>query len=542
MSRVRLVLLVLILLAVAGGSVRATFSAFTASTNNTGDQVQTARIFPRDRAVPTWDFTDTSGTAAAVTDQLAFDDTAFVTTTAAAAAFSTTRWYDVELSDFAPKGLTPSSVTAEVDFADNNTNAATACMYFQLRTASTDAPLSTYGSAASPLGCEPSTSPTTVSQLLSSTDVPTTDAADDLKLRLYFNNAGNIAVRIYRVVIKVVVHGKTYTLLPTTSNDAVDGVAAGVVPETLVKADTTAYTNGTNWGNTYSATKSMTFRFPATVPGAAVVSGADFEMVWKLASGTTQLCFMFEVISGGSVIGTHGGTTNATAAGCATSNTNWTTTSIPISEVDTAAEANDVTVKVYVWGAGVKANFDRAALHTNWMLPKSGCTDPGTTTISATRDSWTDQNAPTAVTGGTATTLAIRTQSGSRNRRGFVYFPLPSIGSGCSLTGATLRMYASTAAGPRTLDVYRAGATWSEGALNWNNQPAVAGTAVGASSGTTAAWIQWNVLTHVNAMYSGSNYGFVVRDSAEDAASAVAQALVAREGAGNTGQLVLTVG
>jgi hypothetical protein len=55
--------------------------------------------------------------------------------------------------------------------------------------------------------------------------------------------------------------------------------------------------------------------------------------------------------------------------------------------------------------------------------------------------------------------------------------------------------------------------SWAEGSLTWANQPATIGAAVTTSSGN--GYREWNVTTIVQLMYSGSNNGFLIRDSSE---------------------------
>jgi Tfp pilus assembly protein PilW len=83
------------------------------------------------------------------------------------------------------------------------------------------------------------------------------------------------------------------------------------------------------------------------------------------------------------------------------------------------------------------------------------------------------------------------------------------------------------------------GSSWTETGVTWNNQPAPAGAAVNTASGT--GWSEWSVASLVTEMYSGSNYGFVVRDETEDSATAQLQTFYSREG-GIAPELVITFG
>jgi hypothetical protein len=534
MTRARIVAGLLVAAALAAAASAPTFSRFTSSTSNANNRVVADRIFPRDRVVPAWNLTDASGSAVDDTEELAFNDARYIDTSNASSAFASNRWYDVELADLAPAGLTPTSVTAEVDFSDDNGDGKTTCMYLEARRISTDAVIGTHGTSGSPLACEPDVVAHTVSQSLP--EVTSTTIANDLKLRLFFSDEGNNAVRIHRVVVKAVVYGKTWTLLPVATNDALDTVATGTTPWQLGRVDATAFRNASNWPASYNSGRYLSFTFPATVPGGASVTSASLENVWKTANGV-QHCMFFEVYSGGSLLATHGSTGSPW---CTTSSTVYATDTISLSEINTPTRANDVTVKAYYWG-GNKIDLDRTALHLTWRVGPTGCVDSHTETVAVTADTWNDQNAPTSTTGGTNVDLKIRTDT-ARNRRAYVYFPLPTIADDCTLTAATLRLYQNSVQGTRTIDAYQAAAAWTEAGLSWNTRPGTTGSPASASAATANAWVQWTVTSLVQGMYSGTNNGFVLKDSTEDAATAAEQRFNARETGSNPGQLVLTYG
>ena len=75
-------------------------------------------------------------------------------------------------------------------------------------------------------------------------------------------------------------------------------------------------------------------------------------------------------------------------------------------------------------------------------------------------------------------------------------FNLPSIPSGCSLTGASLKLFATAAATGRTIDLYRAGGAWTENTVTWNTAPATAGTATSRASAASGRF-DWGVTSQV---------------------------------------------
>ncbi len=134
-----------------------------------------------------------------------------------------------------------------------------------------------------------------------------------------------------------------------------------------------------------------------------------------------------------------------------------------------------------------------------------GCTSPGSTTFVAIADAWIDEANATQNNGGT-NPLNVQSRNGARNRRALVRFPLPaSVPAGCSVTVATLRLYASSSAATRTIDVYRAAAAWNENSVTWNTRPGTTGTAVGTASLVAAGWQTWTVTAQVAAQFPAAN-------------------------------------
>ena len=174
----------------------------------------------------------------------------------------------------------------------------------------------------------------------------------------------------------------------------------------------------------------------------------------------------------------------------------------------------------------------------------SFCATPGGTTVGASADTTGYQTNPTT-TYGTSVDIGVGSAVGA-NGRVLITFSLPALGAHCSITAATLRLYAHTPAAGRTIDVYRVDplGSWSEAATNWNTLPATTGTAVGVASLASAGWQQWTVTTMVDAFYTGTNSGFLIRDRTESNGSAVWQLWAAKENAtvANRPQLVLTWG
>jgi hypothetical protein len=188
---------------------------------------------------------------------------------------------------------------------------------------------------------------------------------------------------------------------------------------------------------------------------------------------------------------------------------------------------------------------DSAAVGANTFTTGTwGCTSPGSQITVATADAWIDEANGTQNNGSVAV-LQVQSRSASRNQRSLVRFTLPSMPAGCSVTAATLRLYANSSAAGRTLDVYRAATAWNEGTVTWTTRPGTTGTAVGSASLGATGWQQWTVTAHVVPQYT-TNDGFVIMDRTEGAnGSGQQQVYRSRETGGipnNRPELVVTFG
>jgi large repetitive protein len=141
-----------------------------------------------------------------------------------------------------------------------------------------------------------------------------------------------------------------------------------------------------------------------------------------------------------------------------------------------------------------------------------GCSSAGTVTASANIDSWVDQ-ASASSNFGSDQILKLKRETGSKANRALVRFNLPAVPSGCTVTGAALRLYAASASTGRTMQALRINANWTENGVRWSNQPATTGTAATASS--VSGWNQWTVTSQVQSMYSVANHGFLVKFDVE---------------------------
>ncbi|MDQ4052551.1 MAG: DNRLRE domain-containing protein [Actinomycetota bacterium] len=216
-------------------------------------------------------------------------------------------------------------------------------------------------------------------------------------------------------------------------------------------------------------------------------------------------------------------------------------------KLDTAAYEACTTPKAYtglatgshtfsVRAKDVAGNVDQTPASHSWTVQSATVDCGALQTLTATADAWIDSGS-TASNKGSDSTLKVMSKSGG-NLRALVGFNLPTLPQSCSVESATLRVYAKSAAGGRTLQVLRLGSSWTESGVTWTNQPSTTGSAVTTDSGT--GYREWNVAGMVQSMYSGANNGFLLRDANEN--QDAEQQFHSREESTNRPQLVLKFG
>jgi hypothetical protein len=178
------------------------------------------------------------------------------------------------------------------------------------------------------------------------------------------------------------------------------------------------------------------------------------------------------------------------------------------------------------------------ARHTWTILPPQTCQE-ASGTAAAEADTWIDEHSPVDNQGADST-LKVQSKAPSENLRALVRFALPSAPSGCVVESATLRLYAASGAPDRALQALRLVSAWGENNVTWGNQPQTTGTPALTTGGL--GYLEWNVTSQAQAMYAGSNYGFLIRDAAEGDVGGAEQQLHSREKLESPPELVLRFG
>ena len=341
----------------------AALAAFSSLASN-GATLSTKRIFAGVRSAWPSDVRDASGGAAETnsSDVLSYADGLTVTTKSWSSAFAATRFDDFDFSGGRPAAVPVTSATFNFTFAPSRSN-DDACFYVEVRRASTNALLGTHGSSGSPSAC--STGSTVAATVSVSSEVTSTDIANDLRIRVYANNSTNRQLKIDLASVSITTPWFTTTLFEKRWDDEANAAAA-VVLWPFVATDGTAYTTVGNLATAFNAARYLKFTPNQSVPAGAAISGAQVQFAYKSATNGDTTCWYFEVYDGATLIGTHG--SSGTPVSC-NATTSYVTNTVSIPEVDTVAEANSLVLKAYLRNSGSrKASIELVQVDLTYYL------------------------------------------------------------------------------------------------------------------------------------------------------------------------------
>lgn len=165
---------------------------------------------------------------------------------------------------------------------------------------------------------------------------------------------------------------------------------------------------------------------------------------------------------------------------------------------------------------------------------------PSTVTLQAVADAHIDDGAP-SVNFGSATNLWVALYGEFNSlQQTLARFDLSSIPSGATIDSATFQVYLNQATGLAsvTMSFSRAGASWAEGSVTWNNRPTFY-LVSSASVGNGTGWISWDATTLVRNWKSGAVANYGVGLTGPVSGSLYARRFTSREG-GTAPRLVVT--
>lgn len=527
----RLAALVGIACLVVAGAALAGFS----STQSNGMSTATDRIFPATHVTSAWSVEDAAdGSAADISSTTAFSEGSTFTTGNYTTSFSGSRWTESLFQSPLALGLATSNVTLNFDFASNG--GGTACYYVETYRVSSGALLGTHGSSGSPSACV--TGSTLTHTTVALTEITTSDLASDFKVRIYGKDSTSNGLKIDLWTVT----GSSYsnfTLYVSSTRDQATG-SLSTSSHALVAGGDGSTRSTTAWSTAYAAGRYMQYTFPTIVPTQSTISSVSFTKTYRSATNGANFCWYFEVYSGATLLATHG--SSGSPVSCNSSNTTWQTDTVSLPEVDLGTEANGIIVKEYGKSSGSAAEvLDLVQVSVTYALGTgSGCASPGTQSVESTGDATVQQANPTAASG-TATTANVQSQNSSRNKRMLIFFSMPAVPTGCSVTGAALRVYGQSVAGSRTIQAYQLAGVWNEAVVTWNTQPST--TATPATATAVAGYTSWDVTSIVQSIIVAANYGFLLKDATESAGgAAITQTFRTSEALTNVPTLDITFG
>ena len=184
--------------------------------------IAAGHIFRGDRDTPAFSVTDmSSGSSSDGSYGPAFaGDSRHFSTVAWPSAFDTSRYIELDLNSPLPGGLAVSNGQLSLRFTGDS-GGTTACIYVEIRLASSGALLSSHGSSGSPLGCASGTSYTTVTPSLGA--LTSSDTGNDLRVRIYGRDSATGPMRLDQVVVSGDTPYASFTLYPILTRDVHGG-------------------------------------------------------------------------------------------------------------------------------------------------------------------------------------------------------------------------------------------------------------------------------------------------------------------------------
>jgi hypothetical protein len=355
----------LVLAGLAAGAVAVTWSAFTGTTSSPAGSFSAKRVFPGTRTTASWTIRDASGGGAETDadDPFAVSGDSLMKTNGTnwATTFSATRYLEFDYDGHLPAGLAASGVTFNFRIV-GATAADNICWYVATYAKSTGALISDHGSGSATCAVNPA-SPATVSL----SELTTTDQVDDLTVRVYVRDAtGARKTNVDVATVTGTYLSTSFTQNESSFNDFSSGASVRTTWALWAGADTASVTTG-GWSTAFGASRYARAVLGLDVPAGATITSATLTFAYHSATGST-ISWYCDVVSGGSTIGTHGSST--TPISSTSSITTPQTDSFALTEVNSAARANDLAVKAYMKSSSNNkaAVLDEVTLAVTWYL------------------------------------------------------------------------------------------------------------------------------------------------------------------------------
>ena len=136
------------------------------------------------------------------------------------------------------------------------------------------------------------------------------------------------------------------------------GVDASAAQTFVITVSDGAYVSSSGWPTSFNSSRYLKLTFPAYVPAGSVVTGATFRHEYRSGTAGDTTCYFFEVWNGAALLASHG---SAGSPLSCNATIGYASDSVLLPEVDTVAEANNVSIKLFVWNSGARSSQHRTA-------------------------------------------------------------------------------------------------------------------------------------------------------------------------------------
>jgi hypothetical protein len=328
--------------------------------------ISSKRIFPGVRSTSAWTLRDASGGAAEANgdDALSYADAVLKNTSNWATTFAANRYLEFDLNGARPGGVTVNSAQFNFRMAANGAG-ETACFYFEVYRISTSTLIGSHGDATTPVACNSTTTQTTYSTALA--EVTTTAIANDLRIRVYGKESGAKPMKVDLATVTGSTPYASFTAYEKVYRDQADTTLTTTNWGVATSGDGANYTSAGNWATTFAAARYLKLTFDPAVPSGSVITSASLDFYYRSNTAGDTACWYFETYNGATLLGTHG--SSGTPVSCNTGNTTYSTDNVSLAELTAAADANNLTIKVYMKeSGGKKTQLDFVQLNVNYYL------------------------------------------------------------------------------------------------------------------------------------------------------------------------------
>ena len=315
-----------------------------------GDQGDTASTSvnvnvstPTTIATSAWDLSDASSGAPSNQSSISafLNDGRSAATGNFLATFNASRYVQVDYNSPLRSGAGTSAANFNFNYAATQAGDQV-CFYFEVRRVSTGTVIGTHGSAASPVDCQTGTT-----FKLSTTALPEVTSgaiANDLAVRVFARNSGARPLNVDLATVSgTVAPSQSFTLYDAKDIDSSSGTPASFPWSLYAAGDGAAYTSASPWDTTFSGSKFLKLAFPTYVPSGATGVSATLKHAFRSERSGATTCYYLETYNGNTLIGTHFSSASPSCNGT----TSFVTDTISLPEVDTVAEANNLSVRIY---------------------------------------------------------------------------------------------------------------------------------------------------------------------------------------------------